>query len=84
VSNLMKYAQGVSPLEAGGGGAPGLALAGSGGARQAVVTLERNPVALGLTFTLETSADLMQWQRVDAVTVEEEPDRIRFLVEEVP
>jgi hypothetical protein len=84
VSNLMKYVQGISPLESAAGAIPRMTLAGSAGARRAIVTLERNPLALGLMFTLEASADLMQWQPVDAVIVNEESEVIYFMVEDLP
>jgi len=69
VSNLMKYALGVPPMEDAGLALPSLSLVDEPDKPTALaLVFAKNPDADGIRYTLEISTDLVSWAGVDTTT----------------
>ncbi len=70
IPNLLEYALGLNPLAPDLGGLPAGAIETVDATSYLTLTVNRNPLATGLTWIVEVSDDLLDWQSGDeAVTV---------------
>ncbi len=79
VSNMQRYAAGSTPNEHGTGLRPTLEFDTGSAIPSFITTIDRNPEARGLNFTIEYSHDLLNpnWTPLQGNILEDVPDRLR-------
>jgi hypothetical protein len=83
IANLIKFMLGADPLAPWQGGQPRIDLVpDADGFVQRILTIERNPAAVGLATIVEVSNDLRQWAAIEFEVVENTATRLRLRVVE--